>query len=216
MPGADVILDALGLIVRELALFAATGILIGGLNDLAVDCLWFAGRGKQLLSSGRTQLPALDRLPAPKRTGPMAVMIPAWDEAAVIAPMLAHSLKIFAGENVHIFVGCYPNDPLTIDEIRFFADTHPRIELALCPGNGPTTKADCLNAIWRTLENAEHRRGKRFKAIILHDAEDIVHRGEIALFDRLIEGHALVQVPVRPLPDRRSRWIANHNSKMAA
>lgn len=56
----------------------------------------------------------------------------------------------------------------------------------------------------------ERRSGQRFKAIILHDAEDIVHRGEIALFDRLIEDHALVQIPVRPLPDRHSRWIANH------
>lgn len=157
MPGAEVILDALGLVVRELALFAATGILIGGLNDLAIDCLWLAGRGKQLLSGGRSQSQALDRLPAPKRPGPMAVMIPAWDEAAVIAPMLAHSLKTFAGEDVRIFAGCYPNDPLTIGEIRSFADTHPRIELALCTGSGPTTKADCLNAIWRALENFERR-----------------------------------------------------------
>ncbi len=45
---------------------------------------------------------------------------------------------------------------------------------------------------------------------MLHDAEDLVHPLELRLFDRLIERAALVQLPVLPLPDPESRWIAGH------
>ena len=45
---------------------------------------------------------------------------------------------------------------------------------------------------------------------MLHDAEDLVHPLELRLFDRLVERAALVQLPVLPLPDPRSRWISGH------
>ncbi|QLC25770.1 glycosyl transferase family protein [Parasphingopyxis algicola] len=79
-----------------------------------------------------------------------------------------------------------------------------------CRNPGPTTKADCLNALWKALEKEEADSGTRFKSVILHDAEDVVHPEEIALFDRLIERHDLVQIPVVPLPHPRSRWVAGH------
>ncbi len=52
--------------------------------------------------------------------------------------------------------------------------------------------------------------GFRIKAIVLHDAEDIVHSAELPLFDSLIERFDLVQLPVVPLIDRKSRWIGGH------
>ncbi|MEO1170139.1 MAG: glycosyl transferase family protein [Pseudomonadota bacterium] len=79
-----------------------------------------------------------------------------------------------------------------------------------CPNPGPTTKADCLNRLWAALEDEERRTGSRFKSVILHDAEDVVHPDEIALFDRLIEHHDLVQIPVIPLPHPKSPWVAGH------
>ena len=48
------------------------------------------------------------------------------------------------------------------------------------------------------------------KAIVLHDAEDVVHPLELKLFDRLIERAAVIQLPVLPLPDPNSRWISGH------
>ena len=56
----------------------------------------------------------------------------------------------------------------------------------------------------------EAAEGTRFKAIVLHDAEDMVHPDECALFDSLIERFALVQIPVVPLPHRKSRWVGGH------
>ena len=50
----------------------------------------------------------------------------------------------------------------------------------------------------------------RFKAVVLHDAEDVVHSDELRLFDALIERFDLVQLPVVPLIDEKSRWISGH------
>lgn len=48
------------------------------------------------------------------------------------------------------------------------------------------------------------------KAVVLHDAEDVVHSSELALFDALVETHDLIQLPVLPLVDPRSRFVAGH------
>jgi adsorption protein B len=45
---------------------------------------------------------------------------------------------------------------------------------------------------------------------VLHDAEVLVHPLELALFDRLIDRAAIIQLPVLPLIDPDSRWIAGH------
>jgi len=52
--------------------------------------------------------------------------------------------------------------------------------------------------------------GKSAAAVALHDAEDVVHPLELRVFDRLIERAAVIQLPVLPLPDPHSRWIAGH------
>jgi adsorption protein B len=48
------------------------------------------------------------------------------------------------------------------------------------------------------------------KAVVLHDAEDVVHSLELRIFDGLIERAGVIQLPVLPLPDANSRWIAGH------
>ncbi len=48
------------------------------------------------------------------------------------------------------------------------------------------------------------------KAVVLHDAEDVVHPLELQIFDRLIDRAAVIQLPVLPLPDPHSHWISGH------
>ncbi len=48
------------------------------------------------------------------------------------------------------------------------------------------------------------------KAVVLHDAEDVVHPLELALFDQLIERAGVIQLPVLPLIDPGSQWISGH------
>jgi adsorption protein B len=52
--------------------------------------------------------------------------------------------------------------------------------------------------------------GRQAKAVVLHDAEDVVHPLELRLFDRLIEQAGVVQLPVVPLIDADSPWVAGH------
>jgi bacteriophage N4 adsorption protein B len=47
-------------------------------------------------------------------------------------------------------------------------------------------------------------------AVVLHDAEDVVHPLELAVFNALIDRAGIIQLPVQPLPDRTSRWVAGH------
>ena len=76
--------------------------------------------------------------------------------------------------------------------------------------DGPTTKAACLNTLWRAMIGDERREGWVAKAIVLHDAEDVAHSGELAIFSALIDRCDFIQIPVLPLIDPDSRWIGGH------
>src|SRR3546814_20770478 len=97
--------------------------------------------------------------------------------------MLHHCLTSWKDDAFRIFVGCYPNDPATISAVMAVAERDSRISIVIGPEPGPTTKGDCLNAIWKAMQQKEEAQGWLFKAVVLHDAEDIVPRGEIRLFD---------------------------------
>jgi adsorption protein B len=194
----------LEILMREAGLFAAAGFLLLGASDLAVDFLWIRLRLKE---RGEPPLAVAD-LPPPLRPGTIAVLIPAWDEAAVIGPMLRRTLAAWEGADVRLFVGCYPNDPETVAAVRAVAD--PRLRLVVGPDDGPTTKGDCLNTLWRALVAAEKAAGARAKAVVLHDAEDVVHPLEPRIFTTLCERWDFVQLPVVPLIDPASRWIGGH------
>ncbi len=173
-----------------------------GLSDLAVDFIWIALR----LRRRRDRDAAL---PAAARPGRLAIFVPAWDEAAVIGAMLDHAQAAFAGADHRIYVGCYPNDPATIAAVRAAAGA--QVRFAIGPAPGPTSKADCLNRLWdRMLADEAAPRVCVFKAVVLHDAEDVVHSAELGLFDALVERFDLVQVPVLPLIDPGSRFVGGH------
>ena len=191
--------------MREVALFAACGFLLLGASDLAVDVIWI-GRTLWRRLIGRSAGAGVDILGSPEEPGLLAVFIPAWDESAVIEDMLRNTLSTFGNGDYRLYVGCYPNDPNTIVAVQAQAD--PRVRLVIGPVPGPTTKADCLNRLWEALLADEEAEGRRAKAIILHDAEDVVHSAELRIFDRLIESFDMVQLPVLPLIDRHTSAVS--------
>lgn len=193
----------------ELALFAAVGFLIFALDDLLVDVIYFARKAwRAVLIYSRFPRMFADRLPSPVRPGWMAVLIPAWDEANVIGPMLRATLERFEHSEYRLFVGYYRNDPGTKAAIQSVSDD--RVVPVEVDADGPTTKADCLNRLYAALRHHEATIGRPAKAVVLHDAEDVVHPLELKLFDRLIEYAGLIQLPVVPLLDCDSRWVAGH------
>jgi bacteriophage N4 adsorption protein B len=196
-------------VASELALFAAAGFLLFAVDDLAVDLIYFGRRAWRALTVysryPRAFAGSITMLWKPRL---IAVFIPAWDESSVIADMLKATLQRFQHPDYRIFVGFYRNDPATAAAIASVADE--RVEAVLVDAEGPTTKADCLNHLYDALVAFEARTGRSPAAVVLHDAEDLVHPLELTLFDQLIERAALIQLPVVPLVDPASPWISGH------
>jgi len=201
--------DILTRIAAELALFAGVGFLLFAINDVLVDLIYFARhawRGMTIYS--RYPRTFASYFVFKKDPGFVAILVPAWDEAAVIAAMLKATVDRLDYDDYRIFVGHYRNDPATAAAIASVADD--RIEAVLVDADGPTTKADCLNHLYDALVAHELAAGRSAKAVVLHDAEDVVHPYELRIFDGLIDRAAVIQLPVLPLPDPHSRWIAGH------
>ncbi len=191
---------------HESMLFASVGLLIGGIDDLLVDVAFVL----RMVWRGPSPRRRAADLPAPGMPGRLAVFVPAWDEAAVIGAMLSTAVARFDHDDYRIYVGVYPNDRATIDAVALVAAGDPRIRLVIGQRDGPTTKADCLNTLWRALRRNDAWDERRTKAVVLHDAEDVVHPLELRVFDSLIDRHAVVQLPVLPLVKRGSRLVSGH------
>lgn len=204
-------LEGVDLVLREALLFASVGLLIGGVDDLAIDLIWIARTGWKKLFVFRRYMPAdAGTLPPPARPGRIAILVAAWHEAEVIGSMLRYALERLDHADYRIYVGTYPNDPATIAAVKELSDKDERVRLVIGDRPGPTTKGDNLNQVWQALVSDEQTSDHHYKAVVLHDAEDLVHAAELKVFDSLIERFDLVQLPVLPLPDQKSRWIAGH------
>ena len=201
--------DILTRVAAELALFAGAGFLLVAINDVLVDLIYFGRRAwRRLTIYSRYPRSFASFFVFKLDPGFIAILVPAWDEAAVIAAMLKATVKRLDYDDYRIFVGHYRNDPATAAAIASVAD--PRIEPVLVDADGPTTKADCLNQLYDALITHELAHDRCARAVVLHDAEDVVHPYELRIFDGLIDRAAVVQLPVLPLPDPHSRWIAGH------
>ncbi len=193
----------------ELALFAGVGFLLFAINDLAVDLIYFTRSiWRSVAVYSRYPRAFASQLPPPDEPGFIVIFVPAWDEAQVIGSMLRATVARLDHPDYRIFVGHYRNDPATAAAIASVAD--PRIENVQVDADGPTTKADCLNHLYDALIDYEITTGVTANAIVLHDSEDVVDPLELRIFDRLVEKAAVVQLPVLPIPDPHSRWIAGH------
>lgn len=200
----QLLISSIDLVAGEAILFAAIWFLIGGIDDWIVDLIYFAGRLPGLRRPSQ-RLESECPCPAPR----FAIFIAAWDESEVIGRMLRTALARFNYADYRIYVGTYPNDPATIAEVDAIARIDPRVRLVVGPLRGPTTKAGCLNALWRALLQDEAA-GDSVAAVVLHDAEDVVHPLELRVFAGLIGAHGAVQIPVLPLRHPASLFVSGH------
>lgn len=198
-------LEALLLAERELLLFAGFWLAVGLVDELAVDLAWL-----WLRITGRAQT---RRLPAGYGTqplgGPIAVFVPAFAESQVIGQTIAQILRVWPQHALRLYVGCYRNDPATVAAAMSVAGD-ARLRLVLVDAAGPTTKADCLNRLYRALLDDEARSGIRYRGVVLHDAEDMVHPAALQAIDTALGAVDFVQLPVRPVVAPGMRWIAGH------
>lgn len=200
------VLNALLLAERELLLFAGFWIVVGLLDELAIDLVWI---WLKLSGRARTRVlpPSFGTAPL---AGPIAVFIPAFDESDVIGVTIRHLLQAWPQDGLRLYVGCYRNDPGTLAAALVAAGGDPRLRLVLLEAAGPTTKAHCLNRLYAALEADETRSGQRFRGVILHDAEDMVHPQALQAIDAALAAVDFVQLPVRPVTIGGGRWISGH------
>jgi adsorption protein B len=171
----------------------AIWILLSGLDDLFIGLVYlFSARTRFRWPSAAE----LDR--APRRR--IAVFLPLWREDGVIAQMLERNLAVIRYREYEIFAGVYPNDEPTIRAVSEAARHNPRVHLAMCSGDGPTSKGDCLNGAYRSMEDYEAAQGVRFEIVVTHDAEDLIHPESLRLINWFSRDYQMVQIPVLPLP----------------
>jgi adsorption protein B len=166
----------LGLLDWTVLVVAALYLLFA-IDDLIFDVTYWIGRLNGWWQRDPVPLEALEQVPP----GKVAVLIPAWQEADVIGGMLTYNLGRIDYPRYDIWVGTYPNDPDTQREVAKVAAFAPNVRFVITSTDGPTSKADCMNAIVEGLRHHEAETGERYDLLVMHDPEDIIHPVEFRL-----------------------------------
>jgi len=183
---------------------------IGGLDELFIDIVYMVRQSYRFLVI-RRKYPRLTEeklLATPEQ--PVAIMIPCWNESAVIRRMLDNTIRTINYSNYRIFVGTYPNDPQTQREVDLARETYGNIERIVCPKDGPTNKADCLNWVYEGVLVYEKEHDVRFEVFAMNDSEDLVHPLYLKLCNYLIPRVDMVQLPVFPIIPAWWKFTAGH------
>lgn len=196
--------------LKGLLIFVAVVFFISGLDDFFVDIYHAIRSLYRRLFVLPKYSPLTERKLLSRPEQAVAVMVPAWDESQVIGRMLEHALQTLNYANYHFFVGTYPNDPDTRREVERVRERFGNVQRVICPKDGPTNKADCLNWIYQGIQVFEKEQGIHFDVFVMMDSEDIPHPLSLKLFNYLIPKKDMVQLPVLPLEVEWHRFSAGH------
>jgi adsorption protein B len=177
-------------LVLAVAAPIAIYILIGGIDELFIDACW-------LMLNRKARPPEPVPVGEPERR--IAIIVPAWHEDAVIQQMIEHNASAIHYERFDFFVGVYPNDPKTLASVEAAARRVPNVYWAMVPHDGPTSKGDCLNWIYQNILLHEQTHSVRYDALLMHDAEDIIHPDSLRYISHYLGSYGFVQVPVLAL-----------------
>lgn len=189
-------------------LVVAVLILISSLDDLFIDLWYWSRRLFRKFTVDRKYRPlTADQLMA-RDEQPLAIMVPAWLEYDVIAPMIENMVSTLDYQNYVVFVGTYINDQRTIDEVERMRRRYKQLHRVEVPHAGPTCKADCLNWVIQAIFLHEKTHGMTFAGVVLHDSEDVLHPMELRLFNYLLPRKDMIQLPVVSLERNWYEWVA--------
>jgi adsorption protein B len=196
-------------VLQGLVVVVAVGTLVSSIDDLFLDLLYWRSALWKLLTWPWRRPPSQAQLAA-RFERPIAVMIPAWREAEVIAAMLANTVNTVDYGRYHLFVGVYANDPDTRRQVDRVCQRFPNVHRADVPHDGPTSKADCLNWIVQNILLFEQAAGESFDAFVLQDAEDVVHPFGLKVVNGFLDQAGMLQLPVLSMKRRWYEFVAGH------
>lgn len=183
-------------------------ILISSLDDLFIDLWYWSRRLFRKFTADRKYRPLTARQLLDRDEQPLAIMVPAWLEYDVIAPMIENMVSTLDYQNYVVFVGTYINDQRTIDEVERMRRRYKQLHRVEVPHAGPTCKADCLNWVIQAIFLHEQTHGMTFAGVVLHDSEDVLHPLELRLFNYLLPRKDMIQLPVVSLERNWYEWVA--------
>ena len=183
-------------------------ILISSLDDLFIDLWYWSRRLFRKFTVDRKYRPLTAQQMLDRDEQPLAIMVPAWLEYDVIAPMIENMVSTLDYQNYVVFVGTYINDQRTIDEVERMRRRYKQLHRVEVPHAGPTCKADCLNLVIQAIFLHEKTHGMTFAGVVLHDSEDVLHPLELRLFNYLLPRKDMIQLPVVSLERNWYEWVA--------
>lgn len=189
--------------------YAALMIFVSSVDDTFLDLYFWVLSLQNLLTRPFRRIPSVEGLRAmPEKR--LAILIPAWQEADVIARMVDHTVQELDYSAYDIFIGVYPNDAATISETDALVARHANVYRANVGHPGPTSKADCLNWIVQNALAREAQTGKRYDAFVMHDSEDVIHPLSFRVMNAWLDRADMVQLPVLSMPRPWNALVAGH------
>jgi adsorption protein B len=196
--------------LRYIAVTVMVLILIFAIDDIFIDLYYWSRKAWRAVFIYRKRDVFDERNLLKIKEKPLAIMIPAWLEVGIVAKMAEFTAAELDYENYQIFVGTYPNDQATQDDVDAVCERFPNIHKVVCARPGPTSKADCLNNVIASILRFEEKTKVKFAGFIMHDAEDVVSAMELRLFNHLLEKKDLIQLPVYPFSRGPFHFTAGH------
>jgi len=197
-------------LAKVLMVVLGTVFFLSGIDDLFIDVCYFAKCAYEMLFVWPRPRRITEGDLRNKVEQPIAVMIPAWDESAVIRLMLENTLRTLDYSNYVLFVGTYPNDLDTHREVDKVADRDARVQRIVTQNPGPTNKADCLNWIYQGIRLYEKKHDIQFQIHVMQDCEDVIHPLCYRLFNYVMPAMDMVQLPVLSLERRWHEFTGGH------
>jgi len=196
-------------ILSGLTVYAAIAIFISSVDDAFLDLYYWVLTVQRIVTRPFRYVPSMKQLHEMEQKK-LAVMVPAWHEADVIGRMLVNTLKTMDYRNYEIFVGVYPNDQETINEVNRIVSQNEGINVAFVGHDGPTCKADNLNWMIAGIVKREEELGERFEGILMQDSEDVIHPMSFKVINAYLDRANMLQLPVLSMPRKWSSLTACH------
>ena len=187
--------DLSAAIVREWLVPCAWIFLILGIEDLFIDWIYWS-RNWRYRNFTTDEFQQLNEMPEKK----IAIIIGAWHEGDIILNMIAGNMERIKYQNVHIFIGIYPNDFHTMLEVKKLETLYPQVHGVVNSQNGPTSKGQMLNEVISAIMQFEKDHKCEFMALHMQDAEDIIHPYILKIGNFYLDQYEFIQTPVFSLP----------------
>lgn len=194
--------------LEYVAVVMAIVIIISSVDDILIDVYYWTRRIHRHFKLGpdHQRLSESDLHAKPEQ--PFAIMVPAWHEYDVIAPMLEAMIAALDYRSYRIYVGTYCNDERTIAEVERMRLRYKVLMRVEVPHAGPTCKADCLNWIVKQIFLDQANMPEPYAGMVLHDCEDVLHPLELKYFNYLLPRIDFIQLPVRSLERQWHEFVA--------